>query len=229
MLQADRRVVVSHVGSLVRPPAMIPYLEKIRDKEPYDEAAFENCLTDSVAEAVRLQAEAGIDVVSDGEYGKSVNWAFYVHRRLSGLTWRPYTAEEARDPTIAVIGGRDREAFPEFYGEYDARVLANARAAGRAIVTGAITYTGTAELQRDIANLKAGLAKVKGVTGFLPVVAPASALPNAKTSTTAMRRRFCSASPRRSGPSIAPSSMPASTCRWTTRSSRTSTKRWCHR
>src|SRR6516162_10290256 len=81
MLRADRRVVVSHVGSLVRPPAMIPYLEKIRDKEPYDEAAFEKCLTDSVAEAVRLQAEAGINVVSDGEYGKSVNWAFYVHRR----------------------------------------------------------------------------------------------------------------------------------------------------
>ena len=95
---------------------------------------------------MRLQAEAGIDVVSDGEYGKSVNWAFYVHQRLSGLTWRPYTAEEAKDPTIAVIGGRDREAFPEFYGEYDARVLANARAAGRAVVTGPITYTGTAEL-----------------------------------------------------------------------------------
>ena len=86
MLRADRRVVVSHVGSLVRPPAMIPYLEKIRDKEPYDEAAFDKCLTDSVAEVVRLQAEAGIDVVSDGEYGKSVNWGFYVHRRLSGLT-----------------------------------------------------------------------------------------------------------------------------------------------
>jgi hypothetical protein len=34
MLRADRRVVVSHVGSLARPPAMIPYLEKIRDKEP---------------------------------------------------------------------------------------------------------------------------------------------------------------------------------------------------
>ena len=76
MLRSDRRVVVSHVGSLVRPPAMIPYLEKIRDKEPYDEAAFETCLTDSVAEAVRLQAKAGIDVVSDSEYGKSVNWAF---------------------------------------------------------------------------------------------------------------------------------------------------------
>ena len=45
--------------------------------------------TDSVIEAVRLQAEAGIDVVSDGEYGKSGTWAFYVHRRLNGLEWHP--------------------------------------------------------------------------------------------------------------------------------------------
>ena len=109
MLQADRRVVVSHVGSLVRPPAMIPYLEKIRDKEPYDEAAFENCLTDSVAEAVRLQAEAGIDVVSDGEYGKSVNWAFYVHRRLSGLTGghiRRKRQKTRRSPSLAAAIAR---------------------------------------------------------------------------------------------------------------------------
>jgi 5-methyltetrahydropteroyltriglutamate--homocysteine methyltransferase len=180
MQRADRRIVVSHVGSLVRPPAMIPYLEKIRDKQSYDQAAFEACLTESVAEAVRLQAEAGIDVVSDGEYGKSVNWAFYVHRRLSGLKWRPFTEEEDRDPMTAVISGRDREAFPEFYREYDARVLTNARSVGRPIVTGPIAYTGQAELQHDIANLKAGLAKTKGATGFLPVVAPASALPNAK-------------------------------------------------
>ena len=179
MLRADRRVVVSHVGSLVRPPALIAFLQKAQNDEPYDKAAFEACLTQSVVEAVRLQAEAGVDIVSDGEYGKSVNWAFYVHRRLAGLAGR-LTPEEAKDPMIAVISGRDREAFPEFYGEYDARVLRNAAAVGRPVVTGPIRYTGQAELQHDIANLKAGLGEVKGVTGFLPVVAPASALPNAK-------------------------------------------------
>jgi 5-methyltetrahydropteroyltriglutamate--homocysteine methyltransferase len=47
-------------------------------------------------------------------------------------------------------------------------------------VTGPIAYVGHAELQRDIANLKAGLAAVNVTGGFLPVVAPASALPNAK-------------------------------------------------
>src|ERR1700733_12907783 len=91
MLRADRHFVVSHVGSMVRPPAMMPYLQKAQTGELYDKAAFESCLAESIIEAVRLQAETGIDVVSDGEYGKSVNWAFYVHRRLRGIEWRPFT------------------------------------------------------------------------------------------------------------------------------------------
>ena len=159
---------------------MIPYLQKAQAGEPYDKGEFEACLTELVIEAVRLQAEAGIDVVSDGEYGKSGTWAFYVHRRLKGIEWSAFSEAELKDPMIAVISGRDREAFPEFYAEYDARVLAVARSAGRPIVTAPLVYTGQAELQRDIANLKAGLARTKGVTGFLPVVAPASALPNAR-------------------------------------------------
>jgi 5-methyltetrahydropteroyltriglutamate--homocysteine methyltransferase len=180
MLRADSRFVVSHVGSMVRPAAMIPYLQKAQAGEAYDKAEFEACLTESVIDAVQLQAEAGIDVVSDGEYGKSGTWAFYVHRRLKGIEWRSFTEAELKDPMITVISGRDREAFPEFYAEYDARVLAVARSAGRPIVTAPLVYTGQAELQRDIANLKAGLARAKDVTGFLPVVAPASALPNAR-------------------------------------------------
>ncbi|MGP0094791.1 MAG: cobalamin-independent methionine synthase II family protein [Xanthobacteraceae bacterium] len=174
------RIRTTHVGSLVRPPALIEYLRKIQDNEPYDERAYEACLTDSVVEAVRLQADAGIDIVSDGEYGKSVNWAFYVHRRLKGLERRPLTPEEAKDPMSIVLGGRDREAFPEFYAEYDGRMLRNSSAPVRPVVTGPLSYCGQAELQHDIKNLKAGLAKVKVEGAFLPVVAPASALPNAK-------------------------------------------------
>jgi 5-methyltetrahydropteroyltriglutamate--homocysteine methyltransferase len=180
MSRSPDRITVSHVGSLVRPLRMVPFLEAMRDGQDYDRQGFAAALAESVAETVRLQAEAGVDVVSDGEYGKAINWAYYIHNRLTGITKRPMTPEEARDPFAMPLGGRDREAFPEFYGEYDARVLRNASAAVRPIITGAITYSGQAELQRDIGNLKTGLARAGGVRGFLPVVAPASAIPNAK-------------------------------------------------
>ena len=180
MPRRNDRITVSHVGSLVRPPRMIPFLEAVQNGAPYDREAFAAALRDSVIETARLQAAAGIDIVSDGEYGKSINWAYYIHGRLTGITKRPMTPEETKDPLAMPLGGRDREAFPEFYGEYDARVLRNASVPLRPIVTGAIAYCGEAELNRDIGNLKAGLAKLPGMQGFLPVVAPASALPNAK-------------------------------------------------
>jgi 5-methyltetrahydropteroyltriglutamate--homocysteine methyltransferase len=174
------RIYATHVGSLVRPPRMVPFLEAMQAKQPYDKAAFAPVLAESVKEVVRRQAEAGVDVVSDGEYGKSVNWAYYIHGRLSGVESRTMTPEEAKDPLNMTLGGRDREAFPDFYAEYDSRVMRVASAPVRPVVTGPIAYVGHAELQRDIANLKAGLAAVKVTGGFLPVVAPASALPNAK-------------------------------------------------
>ena len=127
MYTQESRIPVSHVGSLVRPPALIEYLQKVEKKEPYDKAAFEACLTDSIAETVRRQAERGVDIVSDGEYGKALNWAFYVQMRLAGIERRPLTPEEGKDAMNLVLGGRDREAFPEFYAEYDARMIRTGR------------------------------------------------------------------------------------------------------
>ncbi len=180
MAGQDGRITVSHIGSLVRPPALIEFLEREQRNGPFDRGAYDTCLAESVAEAVRLQAEAGIDIVSDGEYGKSINWAFYIQNRLDGVERQPMTPDELADPMSNSVGGRDREAFPEFYAEYDARVMKAASAPIRPVVTGSISYAGEAELQRDIANLKNALAKVGDVEGFLPVVAPASAIPNAR-------------------------------------------------
>ena len=71
---------------------------------------------DSVAEVVRKQAEVGIDVVSDGEFGKSISWSQYVLERLSGFERRPIKA--GANPFMR---GADREKFAEFYAELDAR------------------------------------------------------------------------------------------------------------
>ena len=177
------RILTTHVGSLIRPDELIVFWRAIEDGKPYDEAAFEACLTESIAEVVRQQADVGIDIVSDGEFSKGVNWAFYIFKRLSGITVRPATPEESKDPMASMRGGRDVSAFPEFYAEYDAASGLGKRLGNRIVVNGPLTYSAQ-QVSRDIANLKAGIAKAKdkypSLAGFLPVVAPASALPGAK-------------------------------------------------
>jgi 5-methyltetrahydropteroyltriglutamate--homocysteine methyltransferase len=183
MAQNTDRILTTHVGSLIRPDKLVAFWRAIEDGKSYDEAAFEACLTESIAEVVRQQADAGIDIVSDGEFSKGVNWAFYIFKRLSGITVRTATPEEINDPMASMRGGRDVSAFPEFYAEYDAASGLGKRLGNRIVVNGALTYSAQ-QVARDIANLKAGVEKAKGkypsLTSFLPVVAPASALPGAK-------------------------------------------------
>jgi 5-methyltetrahydropteroyltriglutamate--homocysteine methyltransferase len=178
------RILTTHVGSLIRPPQLIAFWRAIEDGKPYDEAAFEACLTESVAAVVRQQAEVGIDIVSDGEFSKGVNWAFYIFKRLKGIAVRPATAEELADPMASMAGGQDRAAFPEFYAEHDAATGLGKRLGYRVIVNDAIAYCGQNQVGRDIDNITAGLAAARQhyptLSGFLPVVAPASALPGAK-------------------------------------------------
>jgi 5-methyltetrahydropteroyltriglutamate--homocysteine methyltransferase len=172
------RILTTHVGSLVRPPELLPFFREIEDGRPVDESAFSKCLRDSVAQVVRLQAEAGVDIVSDGEYGKSGNWAWYIQQRIAGFTTRPATPEDAKNPLVTMSMGRDFVDFPEFYAEYFPTQGFKVRSATMTTVcTGPIRYIGHALLQRDIANLKAALANVKVEDGFLPVVAPGSAYP----------------------------------------------------
>lgn len=180
MTRNPSRILTTHVGSLIRPPKLVEFLRAIEGKQPYDATAYEACLKESIGEIVRRQAEAGIDIVSDGEFSKGKNWAFYIHDRLSGISTRPLTAEEANDPLASVGGGQDRKAFPEFYAEYDRATGLSARLGNRFVCNGPISYTGKPQIQRDIANLKAAVATVKVEGAFLPVVAPASALPNVK-------------------------------------------------
>ena len=178
------RILTTHVGSLIRPPNLIEFWHLIEDGKPYEEAAFEACLTEFVTEVVRQQADVGIDIVSDGEFSKGLNWAFYIFRRLKGITVRPATPEELEDPMASMSGGQDRRAFPEFYAEYDTATGLGKRLSNRVVVDEPISYSGQGQVGRDIKNITAGLTIAKRqyptLAGFLPVVAPASALPGAK-------------------------------------------------
>ncbi len=172
------RILTTHVGSLIRPPQLIPFLKEIEDGGSYDKAAFSQCLRESVSEVVRQQSEAGVDIVSDGEFGKTGNWAWYIHQRISGFSERPATPDEEKDPLVTMSRGRDFADFPEFYAEYFPTQGFRVRnAAITTVCNGPIRYIGQTQVQRDIRNLKEALAKVNVADGFLPVVAPGSAFP----------------------------------------------------
>ena len=85
---AGGRILTTHVGSLVRPSRLREFLAAERDGQRYDDDAFRACLHDSVAGVVKTQADVGLDIVNDGEYGKTISWSRYVLRRLSGFEQR---------------------------------------------------------------------------------------------------------------------------------------------
>src|SRR6185437_10767477 len=174
MKRSSSRILTTHVGSLIRPPALQEFLRAKQAGKPYDQAAYQKCLADSVAEVVHKQAETGIDVISDGEFGKSISWSQYVLERLSGFERRPIAAASKNPFTRGV----DREAFAEFYAELDARE--GMATTTEAVCVGPIAYTGQAELKRDIDNFKSALKNTKVEEAFLPVAAPASVIPDRK-------------------------------------------------
>jgi 5-methyltetrahydropteroyltriglutamate--homocysteine methyltransferase len=174
MKRSTNRILTTHVGSLIRPAALQDFLRLKQGGKPYDEKAYQKCLIDSVGEVVNEQADAGIDVVSDGEFGKSISWAQYALERLAGFERRPIKQDKANP----FKRGADRTKFAEFYAELDSKEAVSTTT--EAICVGPIKYTGQAETQRDIDNFKAALKGAKVEEGFLPVAAPASVIPDRK-------------------------------------------------
>ncbi|MGH7793484.1 MAG: cobalamin-independent methionine synthase II family protein [Candidatus Binatia bacterium] len=165
MKRSTDRILTTHVGSLTRPPEIIDVMRARVNDEPYNEKSFAESLRRAVSEVVRKQAEAGVDVISDGEYGKS-GFAAYINERLIGFERRPGKPGES-----GVSRGKDRADFAAFYQEYDRITLAHRPVTGRWVCTGPIKYNPTL-LQIDIANFKAALESVNVVEVFMPVAAP---------------------------------------------------------
>jgi 5-methyltetrahydropteroyltriglutamate--homocysteine methyltransferase len=173
MKTSTDRILTTHVGSLIRPPALQEIMRAKQGGQSYDQAAYETCLKQSVADVVGGQAEVGVDVVSDGEFGKAISWNQYVVERLSGFELR--SIPPGYRPGTP---GADRTRFKEFYAELDVREpMANAKMVA---CVGPVKYIGQDILRRDIDNFKAALKGAKVEEAFMPVVAPSSVLPDRK-------------------------------------------------
>ena len=173
MKRSEERVLTTHVGSLIRPPELLNFLRAQQSGTPIDPRAYAECLKASVAAVVKRQADVGIDVVSDGGFGKNISWAQYALERLSGFERRKVALEA--NPFVA---GADRARFTEFYAELDAQQGPSSD--WESVCIGPITYTGIAALQRDIEDVKAAIKDVAVEEAFLPVAAPASVIPDRK-------------------------------------------------
>jgi len=173
MKRSTDRILTTHVGSLIRPQALQDILRAKQAGQPYDQAAYETCLKQSIDDVISHQAEIGVDVVSDGEFGKAISWNQYIVERLSGFELRAIPAGYRPG-----VPGADRTRFKEFYAELDVREpMANAKMVA---CVGPVKYIGQDILRRDIDNFKAALKGAKVEEAFMPVVAPSSVLPDRK-------------------------------------------------
>ena len=162
MKHSTDRILTTHAGSLPRPADI---LEKLAAKQQaaFDEPGMAERLRGAVADIVRKQVELGVDVVDDGEQGK-VGFIPYINERLAG-----FEIDKER-PSMSPWGhSKEAKSFPEFYATGHV-----ANAPNRMVCTGPVSYKGQAQVQRDIANLKAALNGVKVEEAFMPSVSPTS-------------------------------------------------------
>jgi 5-methyltetrahydropteroyltriglutamate--homocysteine methyltransferase len=188
MKTSDDRILTTHAGSLPRPADLI---DLYRENAP--DASLLPRLRSAVAEVVRLQANAGVDLVDDGEFGKATRaavdygaWWSYIYERMSGFEVR-----EGRTygQTFGPTNSRDRATFREFY-ETGAPMSGGSVGGGQQATagsrlaqlacTGPVKYTGHELIRRDIEHFEAALEGVQAVEAFMPAVSPATLqiLPN---------------------------------------------------
>ena len=112
MKRSTKRILVSHAGSLPRPEDLRTMLAAKQAGRSDDPDALQQKVRSSVAEVVRAQTAAGIDIVNDGELSK-VNFTSYARERLSGISQR---RNDSGQPAFK-IWGRDEAEFPEYFAK----------------------------------------------------------------------------------------------------------------
>ena len=142
------RFLTTHTGSLPRPPHLRDALVAREAGIPVDEQRLRSEVAGSVHEIVRLQREAGVDVLNDGEQGK-ISYSTYVKDRLTGFNG------ESRAPSGG--GSRDMEDHPEWAKRW--LEMVGRAALKRPACNGPVALADPEAVERDIAALKAAASE----------------------------------------------------------------------
>ena len=172
MKRSTERILTTHVGSLARSDSLVPLLRLREHGELYVREELARLVREAVTDVVRKQVEAGIDIVSDGEQGKSSFYG-YIVERFSGFQRKPAAPGKESRPRAA---GREYLAFPDYYA-WSERIAEpfGGRGGGRGhgvdTCTGPVTYKGQEAVQVDIDNLKAAMKGRTHEDVFMPAIA----------------------------------------------------------
>jgi len=158
MVRSADRFLTTHTGSLPRPDDLIRMMYAKEEGVPIEREALAARVRAAVAEVVRKQADAGIDIVNDGEMSKP-SYATYVKDRLAGFggTGNTFVYQDlAQFPKLEqrVFGdpGRSRRKTPACNGPISVRDAEAARI--------------------DADNLKAAVAGTKAAETFMSAASP---------------------------------------------------------
>ena len=164
MKRSTDRILTTHAGSLPRPPDILQMIRAKARGEPVDEKKLAARVKEAVTEVVRKQADVGLDVIDDGEFGKP-SFVTYVRDRLGGLE-----AHGVRPN--AWLSSREAVSFPDYY---KAQESASPRARQvQMACTSPLTYKGQAALKAELDNLKAALKGIDVADVFVPCISPAN-------------------------------------------------------
>ena len=158
MKLSTERILTTHVGSLPRPQDVSDMLLAKENETLADQGAFDACMVSAVADVVRRQVDAGVDIVSDGEMSKS-GYSTYVTERLHG-----FAGDSARKMP------RDMEMFPAYVQRVAA--MGEAPQVRRAPCVSEISIKDEAPLRKDLANMAAALDAAGAAEGFMNAASP---------------------------------------------------------
>ena len=168
MKRSTSRILTTHTGSLPRSPDLQDLLRQREDQQSFDEAAFQASIRDAVGDILDRQQNAGIDVVNDGEQGRS-QYATYVKERLTGFEGERMVRSRPR---------LDDADFPDFAAT---QTHMSSRNMPQPACTGPIAWKDWPAVERDIANLREVSASRDVEEVFMTAASPgviANFLPN---------------------------------------------------
>lgn len=166
MQRSTSHILTTHTGSLPRSRSLQDILRLREERQPYDQEAFAESVRTAVTDVVHQQVHIGLDVINDGEQGRS-QYAAYVKERLYGFEGERLIRSRPR------LGESD---FPEYVGTHQ-----SSTSLPQPACTGPLAWKDQAALQQDIATFKAALAGQQVEEAFMTAASPgviANFLPN---------------------------------------------------